>query len=547
MIDTVGPPGFRKLLAMLVSIQRSAASGTLLTGGPGGGVLVFEKGSLIRVRREGRDASPPMASASEIQVGLREEARRILAEECRSEGNPAFVTSQANAARAAKISSPLNAGDLVVDLARAVADPIRTRQALGKCPPLGPNPSPPAVAPRVSLGPSEGYLLSRADSSLSFDEIMALSPIDENETPGVLFGLLAAGLLSSPGVDALGEIPALPAFQSAPAPAASEPGPAPEPGAAPPKPATKASDLDSFLRRTGTSAQPPTSGQARPIAPSAGSRASKESPGARRPSIAGSTPPAKVGAKRGAGGMDPAARCARIEERVAAVRGADHYGVLGVERTADEETIRRAYYKLAKEFHPDKLRGSEFESLLGAIETMFSKMTEAYNTLSEEKARAEYDRDHQAATGAGRPHEFDTPAQAKESYLRARKHLEGGELFDALRLLETACELDATKSEYWYYLGIVQTKNPKWRKKAEESLLKAIELNSTSVPAYQQLARLYKGGGLVRRSHEMYEKLLQWEPENEEALVELGRKSPSKKGGKDSAKSLRSLFKGSKS
>jgi tetratricopeptide (TPR) repeat protein len=192
------------------------------------------------------------------------------------------------------------------------------------------------------------------------------------------------------------------------------------------------------------------------------------------------------------------------------------------------------------------------EDLVPRIENMFSQMTEAYNTLTDSPARAEYDRQLQELGGAPRPPDADLPTQARESYLRARKHLESDELFDALTLLETAVKLDPSKPDYWIYLGLVQTRNPRWRKRAEASLQRAIQLNPSSVAAYQYLARLYKSGGLTRRSHEMYEKLLQWDPENKEALEEIGRRPAVKKGEKkvedtSATGKLRSLFKGSKS
>lgn len=69
----------------------------------------------------------------------------------------------------------------------------------------------------------------------------------------------------------------------------------------------------------------------------------------------------------------------------------DHYALLGLEAGADKKTIKRAYYELAKSFHPDK----HFKKRLGAfkqkMEIIFARITEAHDTLADRTRRAEYD------------------------------------------------------------------------------------------------------------------------------------------------------------
>jgi molecular chaperone DnaJ len=75
----------------------------------------------------------------------------------------------------------------------------------------------------------------------------------------------------------------------------------------------------------------------------------------------------------------------------------DYYQLLGVERTANGETIKRAYRKLAMEHHPDRNNGPEAEK-------KFREISEAYQVLSDDQKRAAYDRYGHAAfeqAGAG--------------------------------------------------------------------------------------------------------------------------------------------------
>ncbi|HEY0414385.1 MAG TPA: DnaJ domain-containing protein, partial [Allosphingosinicella sp.] len=65
---------------------------------------------------------------------------------------------------------------------------------------------------------------------------------------------------------------------------------------------------------------------------------------------------------------------------------ADLYSQLGVKRDAGEAEIKKAYRKLAKELHPDKNKDNPASS------ARFSKVTQAYDILTDKDKRARYDR-----------------------------------------------------------------------------------------------------------------------------------------------------------
>ena len=72
----------------------------------------------------------------------------------------------------------------------------------------------------------------------------------------------------------------------------------------------------------------------------------------------------------------------------------DYYKTLGVAKGASADEIKKAYRKLARKYHPDANKGDP------KAEAKFKEISEAYNTLSDEKRRKEYD-DARSLFGSG--------------------------------------------------------------------------------------------------------------------------------------------------
>lgn len=74
----------------------------------------------------------------------------------------------------------------------------------------------------------------------------------------------------------------------------------------------------------------------------------------------------------------------------------DYYEILGVDRNASDEEIKKSYRKLAMQYHPDRNPGNR------EAEEMFKEASEAYEVLSDQQKRDIYNRyGHDGLTGAG--------------------------------------------------------------------------------------------------------------------------------------------------
>lgn len=116
----------------------------------------------------------------------------------------------------------------------------------------------------------------------------------------------------------------------------------------------------------------------------------------------------------------------------------DYYDVLGISRSADKSTIKRAYRKLAKKYHPDTNAGN------AQAEEKFKEATEAYNVLSNPEKKKLYDQFGHAAFdgsagGSGAYGYGNGPGGGTYSYTGPNGsfheyHFEGGDMDDILKI-----------------------------------------------------------------------------------------------------------------
>jgi curved DNA-binding protein len=108
----------------------------------------------------------------------------------------------------------------------------------------------------------------------------------------------------------------------------------------------------------------------------------------------------------------------------------DYYKILGVERNATEDEIKRAYRKLALKYHPDRNPGNE------QAEEKFKEINEAYQVLNDSEKRARYDRLGESYSqwerAGGTPGGFNWENWTAQAPGAGNVHVEYGDLNDIL-------------------------------------------------------------------------------------------------------------------
>jgi tetratricopeptide (TPR) repeat protein len=161
----------------------------------------------------------------------------------------------------------------------------------------------------------------------------------------------------------------------------------------------------------------------------------------------------------------------RIQEFYSKLNKMDHYRLLGCAATADTKDIKRAYFALAKLYHPDRFFRKDVGALKPKIDAIFAAMTHALDTLTDADGRATYDaylrevlktritrrnaealearRDFAGAAEIWARVVESLPTDAYIHHRQAYALLRGGVNFDiAIAAATRAIELDPMRSEY---------------------------------------------------------------------------------------------------
>jgi curved DNA-binding protein CbpA len=232
------------------------------------------------------------------------------------------------------------------------------------------------------------------------------------------------------------------------------------------------------------------------------------------------------------------ARLEEIRELKSTLKNKNYYEILGVSRVATEEEIKKAYFGLARKYHPDRFPSAFGHEAL--INEVFDLITTAYRTLIDPEKRKRYEA--QITEGAPDSAE-DLARKADVKYRQGRTLFQQGLYEEAIIFLEEAIRLRKNKPDYYLLLAMAEAKLPAYKKKAEEDFLKVMEMEPWNPEAYLGLGLLYLGEGLKIKAKKYISKALEIDPDHQQARAALERLEGGKKKGSFFSLDLSTLFK----
>ena len=200
------------------------------------------------------------------------------------------------------------------------------------------------------------------------------------------------------------------------------------------------------------------------------------------------------------------------------------YDVLGVDTNADLGDIKRAYFALAKVFHPDRyhVEGGE---LLRRIQRAFTELTQAHETLKNVESREVYDyrarkelADRKRVESAAPGETVNLQAeQAEQHFERGLSLLMDDEVEAAMPFLTRAVHFAPKVARYHAYYGKALSYDDKQRHKAENEMQAAIKLDPNNAAFRVMLAELFIQFNLMKRAEGELTRLLAQFPNDHDA------------------------------
>lgn len=203
----------------------------------------------------------------------------------------------------------------------------------------------------------------------------------------------------------------------------------------------------------------------------------------------------------------------KVDEMYANLDSLSPDELLEIAEGSDAETIKKNYYRLSKEYHPDRYFSSPDPLLKEKLTVIFDALTRAYTLLKDDQERRRYFN----SLGKVKKQEDFIVLTAEEQFKRGVGEYKKGNFWGASDSFKWAIKLAPENAMYWSYLSLSLSKIPNRLKDAEEALLQAIKLEPNNAEHYVNLGLIYVRAGMKRRASSQFEKALKLDPDNVEA------------------------------
>ncbi len=216
----------------------------------------------------------------------------------------------------------------------------------------------------------------------------------------------------------------------------------------------------------------------------------------------------------------------RVTELFKKLPDLNYHELLGVQKIANKNEIKKAYFNMAKEFHPDKFSPRQYDEIRGRASKIFSEMANAYQTLLDDDLRKKYEEKEKYAQNNEDLQKANELVAAEMQFQKGRSYLRSKDYNKAHDSFKWSVKLNPDEAEYHLYYAITIFKDPEYDSpekhfKVRELLNKVISMNNALDKAHYYLGELYKLQDDNIIAKKCFNKALSLNPKNIKAKREL--------------------------
>jgi Flp pilus assembly protein TadD len=223
-----------------------------------------------------------------------------------------------------------------------------------------------------------------------------------------------------------------------------------------------------------------------------------------------------------------------IKEMGREISSGGPWKILGISPGSTHEALRKAFETRKEAFRPERFAKKVQEAYREELVLIESKLLEAYLALTQEFVREAT----QGGAGGELKLDIETLSKRKELtktqtqelleeqvrraerfYLKARDYFKAKDFYNVIQYCEQALKGNDSDARFHFLLGLALVRNPdyKWQKRAEQSLLRAAQLDPWNAEHFVQLGNFYRNHNLLRKAKKNFQRAAEVMPSNSEA------------------------------
>lgn len=205
-------------------------------------------------------------------------------------------------------------------------------------------------------------------------------------------------------------------------------------------------------------------------------------------------------------------------------KGKTHFEVMGLSPSADAVAVKKAYFLLAKQYHPDTIPADAPDRYSKLRADVFSRIGEANRILSDDKARAAYVEDVKAGN-VGEQVDVGQILKAEDLFQKGSIMVKAKKFADAVRTLNEAIALNPEEGEYYSWRGYARffaaTDREMERPNAMADFQESLRRNDKVAATYYFMGHIARVLSDPSTAKKHFQKCLELSPKHIDAQREL--------------------------
>jgi len=206
------------------------------------------------------------------------------------------------------------------------------------------------------------------------------------------------------------------------------------------------------------------------------------------------------------------------------IKNKNYFEVLGLKEDATDNEVKKSYFLLAREYHPDRFY-NKGKDVRDVVEEIFTILTNAFNSLQTQELRNRYRESLKGKVEDKKKEDVQSLVNAEIQFQKGMVYYKSRDYINAEDCFKWAVKLNPNEAEYHGWLGwVAYKKEPNdsgVRKKAAETINHALQMNPRWGQGYLFLAYLARAEKDEEKAEQYFKKALEYNPNNQEAMREI--------------------------